>query len=91
MCVCRRAAGQHGVLDVAGHVGRGLHLRGDAVRRAHLPRRPRHARPARENIQGIYCSFLQILIIWDFFFQNILLHLLHGLVYISNLKNLGSR
>lgn len=50
--VTRRVAGQHGVLDVAGHVGRGLHIRGDAVRRAHVPRRARHARPARQDLQG---------------------------------------
>jgi hypothetical protein len=47
-----RAARQHRVLHVAGHVGRGLHLRRDDHRDGDLPRRQGHLRPAGQDIQG---------------------------------------
>ena len=47
----RRAFGQHRVLYLAGHVGRGLHIRGDGDGHADVSRDPGHVRPAGQDFQ----------------------------------------
>lgn len=48
---CRRATGQHRVLDVVGHVGCGLHICGDGDGNADVSRYPGHVRPVGQDIQ----------------------------------------
>lgn len=48
----RRSARQHRLLNVAGHVGRRLHIRRDDHRHANVSRHPRHLRSAGQDLQA---------------------------------------